>query len=437
MTAADTALAKQTSSPLGRALILPCGVELPNRFGKSAMTEGLADSSDNPTQGHLKLYGAWADGGCGLNITGNVMIDRRYLERAGNVVLEDDQAMPMLKRWANEGTRAGNHLWMQISHPGRQCPKMVNSSPMSPSDVQLDMLGNFGKPIPMTEADIEDVIERFAKTAALAKEAGFTGVQLHCAHGYLISQFLSPKTNQRTDQWGGSLENRARLARRSVQAVRAIVGPDFPVAVKLNSADFQKGGFSLEDCTTVARWLSEDGIDLLEISGGTYEQLSLMGVEPTDVRESTRKREAYFIEYADTIKQAAQVPVMITGGFRSREVMEKCIEAGEIDLVGLARPLCTQPDLPRQLIERNIDMADDFENTLVLGTGLWGQNSPLSLVKAINNFGAVGFYYWQIIQLAQGLQPQPKLGVFKAFLKHMSNDFKLAMRRKRQAKSSS
>jgi len=258
---------------------------------------------------------------------------------------------------------------------------------------------------------------------------------LHCAHGYLISQFLSPKTNQRTDQWGGSLENRARLARRSVQAVRAIVGPDFPVAVKLNSADFQKGGFSLEDCTTVARWLSDDGIDLLEISGGTYEQLSLMGVEPTEVRESTRKREAYFIEYADTIKQAAQVPVMITGGFRSREVMEKCIEAGEIDLVGLARPLCTQPDLPSQLIERKIDMADDFENTLVLGTGLWGQNSPLSLVKAINNFGAVGFYYWQIIQLAQGQLPQPKLGVFKAFIKHMSNDFKLAMRRKRQAKS--
>lgn len=430
-----TTVNNDAPSPLNQPLPLPCGVEIPNRFGKSAMTEGLADAIDNPTERHINLYRTWSDGGCGLHITGNVMIDRRYLERAGNVVLEDAQAMPMLKRWASEGTRTGNQLWMQISHPGRQCPKMVNSNPMSPSDVQLDMLGNFGKPIPMTEADIEDVIQRFAKTASLAKEAGFTGVQLHCAHGYLISQFLSPKTNQRTDQWGGSLENRARLARRSVQAVRAAVGPDFPVAVKLNSADFQKGGFSLEDCVTVARWLSEDSIDLLEISGGTYEQLSLMGVEPTDVRESTRKREAYFIEYAAAIKQAAQVPLMITGGFRSREVMENAIEAGEIDLVGLARPLCTQPDLPRRLIEKRLDLADDFENSLVLGTGFWGQNSPLSLIKAINTFGAVGFYYWQIIQLADNKPPQVALGVFKAFVKHMTNDVRLALRRKRRART--
>ncbi len=422
-----------SASLLNTPVSLPCGVEIPNRFGKSAMTEGLADANDNPTEKHLNLYGTWSDGGCGLHITGNVMIDRRSLERAGNVVLEDDQAMPMLRRWASEGTRGGNQLWMQISHPGRQCPKLVNSSPMSPSDVQLDMLGNFGKPVPMSEADIEDVIERFAKTASLAKEAGFTGVQLHCAHGYLISQFLSPKTNQRTDQWGGSLENRARLARRSVQAVRAAVGPDFPVAVKLNSADFQKGGFSLEDCVTVARWLSEDSIDLLEISGGTYEQLSLMGVEPTEVRESTRKREAYFIEYAAAIKQAAQVPLMITGGFRSRTVMEDAIEAGEIDLVGLARPLCTQPDLPRRLIEKRLEVADDFENRLVLGKGFWGQNSPLSLIKGINTFGAVGFYYWQIIQLADNKPPQISLGVFKAFVKHMSNDVRLALRRKKQA----
>ncbi|MAZ90286.1 MAG: NADH:flavin oxidoreductase [Cellvibrionaceae bacterium] len=423
----------QTSSPLAQDITLPCGVTLPNRFGKSAMTEGLADAQDNPTDKHQALYGTWSDGGCGLHITGNVMIDRRYLERAGNVVLEDDRAMPMLQQWAQAGTRGGNHLWMQISHPGRQCPKLVNSNPMSPSDVQLNMLGNFGKPVPMSEADIEDVITRFATTATLAKQAGFTGVQLHCAHGYLISQFLSPKTNQRTDQWGGSLENRARLARRAVQAVRAAVGAEFPVAVKLNSADFQKGGFSLEDCVTVARWLSEDGIDLLEVSGGTYEQLSLMGVESTEVRESTRKREAYFIEYAEAIKQAAQVPLMITGGFRSRKVMENAIEDGEIDLVGLARPLCTQPDLPRKLIEKKVDFADSYEDSLVLGTGFWGHNSPLSLIKGINSFGPVGFYYWQIIRLAEGLVPQTDLGVLRAFFRHLANDFKLTMRRKKQA----
>lgn len=215
--------------------------------------------------------------------------------------------------------------------------------------------------------NIEEVIARFITSARLVKEAGFTGVQIHCAHGYLLSQFLSPKINQRQDQWGGTLENRARIIRRIIVGVRKAVGTDFPIGVKLNSADFQKGGFSLEDCITVAKWLGEDSVDLLEISGGTYEQLSSIGVELTDVRESTRKREAYFIEYAERIKQFAKIPVMITGGFRSRIVMERAIESGE-----------------------------------------------------------VGFYYWQIIRLSRGLAPETQLGTFKAFLRHMTNDFKLS-----------
>lgn len=425
------------TSPLAQSLQLPCGTTIPNRIGKSAMTEGLADEHDNPTQAHLNLYGTWSDGGCGLHITGNVMIDRRYLERAGNVVVEDEQALPMLKQWAQASTHAGNQCWMQISHPGRQCPKMINSTPMSPSNVRLNMLGNFGQPKAMTDADIEDVIQRFATTASIAQKAGFTGVQLHCAHGYLISQFLSPITNQRHDQWGGSLENRARLARRAVQAIRKAVGPKFPVAVKLNSADFQKGGFSLSDCVSVARWLSEDGIDLLEISGGTYEQLSLMGVEPTEVRESTRKREAYFIEYANAIKTAAQVPLMITGGFRSRDVMEKAVADGEVDMIGIARPLCTQPNLGSLLVDQWVGAADSFENSLALGTGFWGHNSPLGLIKGINSFGQVGFYYWQIIRLSQHLPPQTDLGVLRAFMRHIRNDIRLTLRRKKQQKTMS
>ena len=394
------------------------------------MTEGLADKHDRPTLAHNKLYRTWSEGGTGLHITGNVLIDKRYLERAGNVVLEDDSHLELFKTWAKEGTVGGNQLWVQLNHPGRQCPKMVNKQPLSPSDIHLEMLGNFGKPKAMTEADIKDVIERFARSAALVKQAGFTGVQIHCAHGYLFSQFLSPKINQRTDQWGGSLENRARIIRMTIKKVREAVGPDFPIGVKLNSADFQKGGFSLEDCVTVAGWLGEDGIDLLEISGGTYEQLSLMGVESTEVRESTRKREAYFIEYAEQIKTAAKVPVMITGGFRSREVMESAIANGEVDIVGLARPLCTQPDCSQQLIEQTLNSLDDYESSLVLGQGFWGNNSSSSLIKAINSFGQVGFYYWQIIRLAKGLAPEPELGTLRAFLRHMRNDFKLNVRRK-------
>ncbi len=416
---------------LASPLNLPCGVSIPNRLGKSAMTEGLADANDNPTEALINLYRTWSDGGTGLLMTGNVMVDRRYLERAGNVVLEDDQAMPMLRRWAAEGTHGGNQLWMQISHPGRQCPRMVNSQPLAPSEVQLKLLANFSKPREMTEADIEDVIQRFTRSASLAKQAGFTGVQIHCAHGYLISQFLSPLINRRDDQWGGSLENRARLSRRIIRSVREAVGPGFPVSAKLNSADFQKGGFGFDDCITVARWLAEDGLDLLEISGGTYEQASMFDLDTAEVRESTRKREAYFLEYATNIRESAQIPLMITGGFRSRAVMEDAINSGEVDLIGLARPLCTQPGLSKQLMDQSIDTVDCYENGLVLGSGFWGNNSSSSLIKAINAFGQIGFYYWQIIRLSQGLPVQPELGVLKAFFRHTLNDFQLVQRRKK------
>ncbi|WP_299075091.1 NADH:flavin oxidoreductase/NADH oxidase family protein [uncultured Paraglaciecola sp.] len=418
------------TSPLASPITLPNGSVLPNRLGKSAMTEGLADKFDLPTPALMQLYTTWSQGGTGLLITGNVMVDKRYLERAGNVVLEDNNNLELFRNWAKQGTVAGNHLWVQLNHPGRQCPRMVSTTPLSPSDVQLDILGNFAKPRPMDQSDIEEVISRFITSAQLVKEAGFSGVQIHCAHGYLLSQFLSPKINQRQDQWGGSLENRARIIRRIIVGVREAVGADFPIGVKLNSADFQKGGFSLEDCITVARWLGEDGVDLLEISGGTYEQLSLIGVEPTDVRESTRKREAYFIEYAEQIKKSAQIPVMITGGFRSRDVMEQAVAKGEVDLVGLARPLCTEPDCSTKLLLQSMQSLDCYEDKLVLGSGFWGNNSSSNVIKAINSFGQVGFYYWQIIRLSKGLTPQPKLGTFMAFLKHMTNDFKLNMKRK-------
>jgi 2,4-dienoyl-CoA reductase-like NADH-dependent reductase (Old Yellow Enzyme family) len=418
------------TSPLASPISLPNGSVLANRLCKSAMTEGLADKFDLPTPALIQLYKTWSQGGTGLHITGNVMVDRRYLERAGNVVLEDDKNLELFSTWAKEGTIGGNHLWVQLNHPGRQCPKMVSTEPLSPSDVQLAILGNFARPRPMDQSDIEEVIQRFITSAQLVQQAGFTGVQIHCAHGYLLSQFLSPKINQRQDQWGGSLENRARIIRRIIVGVRAAVGADFPIGVKLNSADFQKGGFSLEDCITVASWLGEDGVDLLEISGGTYEQLSLIGVEPTDVRESTRKREAYFIEYAERIKQSAKIPVMITGGFRSRDVMERAIESGEVDVIGLARPLCTEPDCSTKLIQQTIQSIDCYEDKLVLGTGFWGNNSPSNLIKAINSFGQVGFYYWQIIRLSKGLPPEPQLGTFKAFVRHMTNDFKLNIKRK-------
>ncbi len=419
------------TTTIATPLTLPCGVTIPNRIAKAAMTEGLADARDRPTAELATLYRRWSEGGAGLLISGNVMVDRRFLERGGNVVLEDDGALPALREWTAAGTVAGNQLWMQINHPGRQCSRFVSSQPLSPSDVQLKLAGNFARPRALTVAEIHDVIARFARTAALARAGGFTGVQIHSAHGYLGSQFLSPVTNRRTDEWGGTLANRARFLLATVAAVRKAVGSDFPVAVKLNSADFQKGGFTLEECIQVSQWLGEAGIDLLEVSGGTYENLVFLEVDAAGQRRSTRQREAFFLEYAEAIAAAAKVPLMVTGGFRTLATMNMALQEGKTDLVGIARPFCTLPDFPRQLLEGRIDRTPVDEHKLVLGKGLLGSGSRLSLVRAVNNQGQAGWYYRQMIHLARGDQPNPDHGVLGSFCRQMLNDWRLLWRRER------
>jgi len=424
------------NSVLGRELRLPCGVVLPNRIAKAAMTEGLADAEDRATNALVTLYRRWSLGGAGLLITGNVMVDRRFLERPGNVVIDGNGGLDELRAWARAGTEAGNHLWMQINHPGRQSSRTSTSKPLSPSDVQLDLAGMFARPRAMTEADIEDAVHRYARVAETARDAGFTGVQIHGAHGYLISQFLSPVTNRREDRWGGSLENRARFLLEVVGAVRRVLGRDYPVGVKLNSADFQKGGFSLEECVRVAGWLGEAEIDLLEISGGTYEQPRLLdhtgeaeGFEEPR-RESTRQREAYFLEYASAIQASAQIPLMVTGGFRSRQAMEDAVSSGETDVVGLARPFCVDPDLPKRLIEGTVDRAESPERDLRLGPGrLLGPASPVFLLKFLNVQGEVAWFYRQIIRLARGEAPDTGLGLRSALFRHFRDEIRLSRRR--------
>ena len=260
---------------------LPCGTNLPNRFAKAAMTEGLATAEGIPTSELARLYGLWSDGGAGMLLSGNIIIDKDHLERPGNVVIDRPPSAEMhdaLARWATAATRNGNQFWAQISHAGRQTQKLVNKNPKAPSAIKLGLPGGqFGHPEAMTIEEIHDIVQRFGICAAAVKEAGFTGVQIHAAHGYLLSQFLSPRSNQRIDAYGGDLTNRARALLEVVASVRAAVGTDFPVAVKLNSADFQKGGFAFEESLQVAQWLQEASIDLIEISGGTYEQPKLLG----------------------------------------------------------------------------------------------------------------------------------------------------------------
>ena len=419
---------------LGQPLALPCGVSIPNRLGKAPMTEGLADNRLRATEGHVRLYRRWSQGGAGLQITGNVQIDRRVLERPGNVAIDNNGGLEQLEAWAQAGTEAGNQLWMQISHAGRQSPFYVTGRPLAPSPIAVKMAGSFRTPRAITEDEILDFIQRFANVASIAKQTGFTGVQVHGAHGYLLSSFLSPYTNRRNDRWGGSLQNRARFLLDAVRAVREAVGANFPVSVKLNSSDFQKGGFSNEDCLQVVEWLNECGVDLLEISGGNYEQVALWGLdgdgdsannEATAIkRESTQKREAYFLEYAKEIRRVANMPLMVSGGFRSRTAMQQAIESGDCDLIGLGRPLCTHTDFPQQLLDGVIETAPRFEDSVQVGQGVLGLHSPYDLIRTLNTMGQQGFYYVQLLRIGRGLEPNTHLKPLSAIMQNMTNEMR-------------
>ncbi|MCE9522707.1 MAG: NADH:flavin oxidoreductase/NADH oxidase family protein [Alphaproteobacteria bacterium] len=417
---------------LSEPLRLPCGQVLPNRLAKAAMTEGLGDPFNRATERHVKLYRRWAAGGLGLMLTGNIQIDRRHLERPGNVAIEGKQTpeqMTALKAWTSAAKAGGAQVWAQVSHAGRQTPKAVNPTPSAPSAVKLALPGGqFGEPRALTGDEIQDIVNRFARTSSVAREAGFSGVQIHSAHGYLLSEFLSPRVNLRTDEWGGSLENRARLLLETIKAVRAATGSDFAISVKLNSADFQKGGFTNEECLKVVDWLNGAGIDLLEISGGNYEQpkmAGLAGIEAASeekVRESTRAREAYFIDYAAAISKVARMPLMVTGGFRTRAGMEEALTSGATHVIGIGRPLCGDPLAGKRLLNGETQALPSYEKTLRIGPGWLGPNSPLSLFKMINGWGAQGWYCLQLIRMGDGLDPDLRMSVLQAFQRYASGE---------------
>lgn len=428
------------TSPLAQPLTLPCGVILPNRLSKAAMTEGLATPDGLPTAELERLYGIWSDGGAGMLLSGNIQVDRDHLERPGNVVIdrEPDAAMrAALASWAQAATRNGNHFWGQISHAGRQTQKVVNPHPKAPSAVKLGLPGGqFGEPVALTREEIAEIVRRFGVCAAACKEAGFTGVQVHSAHGYLLSEFLSPRSNLRDDEYGGSLENRARALLECVASVRAAVGPDFPVAVKINSADFQKGGFAFEDSLQVVQWLEAAGVDLIEISGGTYEQPKLLGVEgveeeePQHVKQSTAAREAYFVDFALAMQEKVQVPLMVTGGFRRREVMEQALTSGSADLIGLGRPMCVMTDAPRQLLQ-GLEELPRYENELRFLPPWLSFLNAIKTVKTVATFGVQYWFYAQLDELGVAGRTDPGMSVFAATKRVMGLQKKLLAARSR------
>ncbi len=382
-------------------LVLPNGSHIPNRIAKAAMEENMADLNHAPSEELMRLYQAWADGGVGLIITGNVMVDRRAMTGPGGVVLEDEKYLDTFKRWAQIGGSKGAQVLLQINHPGRQMQANLGQETWAPSAVALDlgkMSDRFNTPIEMDQAMIDEVIQRFANTARLGEKAGFTGVEIHAAHGYLLSQFLSPLSNKRQDQWGGTLENRARILIEIVKAVRAVVSDTFTVAVKLNSADFQRGGFSAEDAQQVVLMLNELAVDLVELSGGSYEAPAMQG-QSRDGR--TLAREAYFLEFAQEIRKVAKMAVMVTGGIRRKQVAEQVIDSG-VDMVGIATALAIDPNLPNEWKQG--------QNTAPELKAITWENKTLA---SLANMATVKF---QLRKLSLGKSTNPKVSPLWALI---------------------
>ena len=392
------------ASPLAVPLTLRSGAALPNRLAKSAMSEVLGDKvTGAPTDALVRLYERWGKSGAGLLVTGHVIVDPTGLGEPGNVVAVDDRHLPAFQRWAEAGQAHGARMWMQINHAGRQAPKRLTREPLAPSAVPLaGMGGMFAKPRALTAAEIERLIRQYAIAAGVAKAAGFSGVQIHGAHGYLVSQFLSARTNQRDDAWGGDAERRARFLLEVIRAVRAEVGTAFPIGVKLNSADFQRGGFTIEESMDVARRLDAAGVDLLEVSGGNYESPSMTGSGelPAEMRKSSREREAYFLDYARRIRSVTAMPIMLTGGMRSRAVMESALASGAVDVVGLARPMTHAPELPGQLLDGTLAAAPVVKIR--------------SRIRLLDDALQVMWFQAQIHEMGAGRDPDLRLGTWTA-----------------------
>jgi len=332
----------------------------------------------------------------------------------------------MLILWAEATKDAGIPTWVQLNHPGRQSNLLaLGHTPVAPSPIPLNLPGA-ATPRELTSAEIEDIIERFATAAAVCEKAGFAGVQVHGAHGYLVSQFLSPLSNQRTDEWGGDAERRMRFVLEVVRRIRARVSPGLGVGIKLNSADFQRGGFTEEESRAVLAALANEGIDLIEVSGGSYESPAMTG----SAAASTRAREAYFLEYARTVRDlVGDIPVAVTGGFRSRDAMSEAVTAGECDVVGMGRPAVTTPDAADVILSGRADSVVAHQQHY----GMRRLLGKIADLKTLDGVLELGWHADQMHRLGAGLEPDLARGQLATTMSMLRRNGRTSLRRKRGA----
>ncbi|WP_372369434.1 NADH:flavin oxidoreductase/NADH oxidase family protein [Candidatus Uabimicrobium sp. HlEnr_7] len=395
---------------LNDTLVLPNGSTLINRIGKSAMSESLADHYHNPTRELIYLYEKFAQGQTGLLITGNVMVDYKSLERARNIVFGEYSNHEKLKEWAQSSQQDGVQTWVQISHPGRQVAKHINNKPVAPSDIAaVQKLKAFANARALTTEEIANIKHKFIEAALTARNAGFQGVQFHAAHGYLLGQFLSPANNLRTDEWGGSIENRARLLIEIIRATREKVGPTFSIGIKINSSDFRRGGFTEEHSLETMILLDKESLDLIEISGGTYESSAMLEGNPK------AGEKAFFVSFAERARQATKIPLMITGGFRHREQMEKTLESGNIDVIGLGRPVACDPFVSKKLLNGELQEL---------------KAPKIKVSKGLRGLGEAAWYTQQLYRHSKGQEAKENIAILPCLFKHFTSDFIRAKTRK-------
>ena len=396
-----------TENLLFTPITLPNGTTIKNRFFKSAMSEGMGTRDFQPKKNIATLYKRWAEGGTGLIITGNIMVDPKGTAEPGNIVFDKNSNMEILKNWAKQGQQHGAKVMVQLNHPGKQAPKTIAKETVAPSAVPLGNGLNklFSTPCALTTSEVEELVQKFVTSAKVAKEAGFSGVQIHAAHGYLISQFLSPHDNRRTDKYGGSLENRMRFLKEIYLGMREELGKDFTIGIKINSTDFKEDGLTEEDSLKTIIELANLGLDFVEISGGTYERPAMMGAT------SKSTNQVFFAEYSKKLKQKIEIPVVVTGGIRSINAMNTLLNDNTTDFIGIARPLTIDPNIPNKIKQGTYTIVE----TTRVSTG----------VKKLDKiFGSLlGIVYYQVLMqnIAKGKEPKATKNAWPSLIQAVYN----------------
>jgi 2,4-dienoyl-CoA reductase-like NADH-dependent reductase (Old Yellow Enzyme family) len=415
----------QYEMPIEQPFQLPCGLKLSNRIVKAALEESLGRDDNQPNKYIYRLYERWAKGSFGLLLTGNVQVDERYPALMADLMIPSKEKIDIekWKKYADVCQSYGTPTIVQINHAGRQSPigkRSFMQPTIAPSPIPMSIGDNIfaktirrcviGTPKEMTQAQIDEAVEKFVNAAEIMAKAGFAGVEIHGSHGYLVSSFLSPKTNKRTDEYGSTPKGRMRFLFQIIDAIRAVVPQRFALGVKLNSADFSAGGLTEEEAHDQIRWIDEHGgIDFIEISGGTYEAPAMVGTEYQSRSECTRKREAYFIDFAAKIRTTTRIPLIVTGGFRTREGMNDAIRSNACDFVGIGRPICLQFNLPEILLDKNI--ADEDARAIrydIRGIQIF---NLLPFTGVGSGIGTI-WHNWQMHRVAiENQEPDPTLTV--------------------------